>query len=58
MDRDFSLTDKIANTPQELQEGGAVLGQGFGVITDLQVGPDGDLYVLTLGGSIFRISSS
>jgi glucose/arabinose dehydrogenase len=51
-----ALADKIANTPQELQEGGAVLGQGFGVITDMQVGPnDGYLYILTLNGSIYRI---
>ncbi|HJT48580.1 MAG TPA: PQQ-dependent sugar dehydrogenase [Nitrososphaeraceae archaeon] len=50
------LEDKIANTPEELQEGGAVLGQGFGVITDMQVGPDdGYLYILTLNGSIYRI---
>ena len=53
------LADKIANTPQELQEGGAVLGQGFGVITDIQVGPDdGYLYILTLNGSIYRIVPS
>jgi aldose sugar dehydrogenase len=50
------LADKIANTPEELQDGGTVLGQGFGVITDLQVGPDdGYLYILTLNGSIYRI---
>ena len=50
------LADKIANTPQEFKEGGAVLGQGFGVITDIQVGPDdGYLYILTLNGSIYRI---
>jgi glucose/arabinose dehydrogenase len=50
------LADKIANTPDEFQEGGAVLGQGFGVITDIQVGPDdGYLYILTLNGSIYRI---
>src|SRR5919205_1087875 len=50
------LADKVANTPQELQEGGAVLGQGFGVITDMQVGPDdGYLYILTLNGNLYRI---
>src|SRR5919199_1307487 len=50
------LEDKVANTPQELQDAGAVLGQGFGVITDMQVGPDdGYLYILTLNGSIYRI---
>jgi aldose sugar dehydrogenase len=51
------LTDKIANTPDELtQQPGVVLGQGFGAITDIQVGPDdGYLYILTLRGSIYRI---
>ncbi|HJT47279.1 MAG TPA: hypothetical protein VJ729_03780 [Nitrososphaeraceae archaeon] len=34
------LADKIANITEELQDGGAVLGQGFGLITDIQVGPD------------------
>jgi aldose sugar dehydrogenase len=53
---DGPLTDKIANTPEEFQEGGAVLGQGFGVITDIQVGPDdGYLYILTLNGSLYKI---
>ena len=55
---DGTLADKkIANTPEDLKEGGAVLGQGFGVITDIQVGPndDGYLYILTLQGSLYRI---
>jgi len=56
---DGPLADKVANTPDEMQQGGIIFGSGFGVITDLQVGPDdGNLYVLTLHGSIFRISSS
>jgi aldose sugar dehydrogenase len=50
------LADKIANTPEELKEGGVVLGQGFGVITDMQIGPyDGYLYILTLKGGLYRI---
>jgi glucose/arabinose dehydrogenase len=53
---DGPLADKIANNIQDLKEGGAVFGQGFGVITDIQVGPDdGYLYILTLGGRIYRI---
>jgi len=32
-----------------------IFGQGFGGITDLQVGPDGYLYVLSYTGSIYRI---
>jgi hypothetical protein len=35
-----------------------IFGQGFGTITDLQIGPDGYLYVLTLAGTIYRIVPS
>jgi glucose/arabinose dehydrogenase len=57
---DGPLADKIANTPDEMTQqpggGGITIGQGFGVITDMQVGPDdGYLYILTLQGSLFRI---
>ena len=42
-----------------LQEGQeAALGHGFGTITDLRVGPDGYLYVLTIAGNMYRISSA
>ena len=48
------LSDQIADTRAELQP--VIFGQGFGVITDIQVGPgDGYLYVLTYDGSIYRI---
>jgi aldose sugar dehydrogenase len=51
------LADKIANTPEEMQE--TIFGKGFGVITDIQVSPyDGTLYVLTYAGSIYKIYSS
>jgi aldose sugar dehydrogenase len=51
------LADKIADTPDEMQE--TIFGKGFGVITDIQVSPyDGSLYVLTYGGSIYKIYSS
>jgi aldose sugar dehydrogenase len=50
------LADKVANTPEESQE--AALGHGFGTITDLQVGPDGYLYVITFAGSLYRIVPS
>jgi aldose sugar dehydrogenase len=53
------LSDKIANNIQVLKEGGVVLGQGFGVITDMQIGPDdGYLYILTLNGGIYRLIPS
>ena len=46
-----NLRDKIADNVDELE--GVIFGQGFGGITDLEVGPDGNLYVLSLhqGGS-------
>jgi aldose sugar dehydrogenase len=51
------LADKIANTPHDMtQQPGVTIGQGFGVITDMQIGPDdGYLYILTLQGSLYRI---
>ena len=52
---DAPLRDKIANNQDELHE--VILGRGFNGITDIEVGPDGHLYVLSYAGSIFRISS-
>jgi aldose sugar dehydrogenase len=51
---DGSLTDKIANSPEELEA--AKFGKGFGAIPDLQVGPDGYLYVISfIRGIIYKI---
>jgi aldose sugar dehydrogenase len=53
------LQDKLANNLDELEEGGVIFGKGFGVITDMQVGPnDGYLYVLSYDGTIYKIYSS
>jgi glucose/arabinose dehydrogenase len=41
-----SLEDKVANTPSELKD--IIFGQGFGPITDIKVGTDGYLYILSL----------
>ena len=49
MDR---LKDKIADKPEELDD--VIFAKGFNGIVDLQVGPDGYLYVLS-NGSIYRI---
>ncbi len=58
---DFSLfpdlQDLVAdnNTERDLLR----FGSGFGVITDIKVGPDGNFYVVSLSmGSIFKISPS
>jgi aldose sugar dehydrogenase len=51
---DGSLRDRIAGNQDELQQ--AILAHGFNGITDIEVGPDGYLYVLSYAGEIFRIS--
>ena len=47
------LEDREINDPKENQP--FVFGQGFGGITDIEVGPDGYLYILSYTGSLFRI---
>jgi glucose/arabinose dehydrogenase len=47
------LDDKVADAPQEIQ--GIIFGKGFGVITDIQVGSDGFLYILGIDGTIYKI---
>jgi len=51
------LKDKIANTIQESQE--FIFANGFGRITDLKIGPDGYMYVLSSeddGAVLYKIS--
>ena len=48
------LEDRIANSTDTLN--GIIFGRNFGGITDIKVGlKDGYLYVLTFGGTIYRI---
>lgn len=48
------LADRAADTAEESQ--GILFGEGFGSITDLQIGPDGYPYVLSVkGGTIYKI---
>ena len=50
-----SLTDKVADSDSELQS--IIIGEGFGVPTDLEIGPDGMLYISSLrDGAVYRIS--
>jgi len=50
------LADLVADNNAELDE--TIIGTGFAGITDLKVGPDGRLYVVSLGdGKIYVISS-
>ena len=51
------LADKVVNNPEELR--GITFATGFGSITDLEVGPDGYLYVVSNNqGKIYRIVPS
>lgn len=52
------LADKTADNNQET--GSVTFGRNLGIITDLQIGPDGNLYVLSNykhDGTIFKISA-
>lgn len=49
-----SLEDNLANTGESLNE--IIFGTGFGCLTDLELGPDGFLYIVSLSeGTIYRI---
>jgi glucose/arabinose dehydrogenase len=48
------LEDLVANNNEELNA--VIFGRGFsGGITDIETGPDGYLYILTLAGDLYRI---
>ena len=48
------LDDKVADTNDELED--ITFARGLGIITDLEVGPDGYLYVVSLShGAIYKI---
>jgi aldose sugar dehydrogenase len=52
-----TLSNKISNTASDSQP--VIFASGFEEgITDIQVGPDGYLYILAFGGSIYRITPS
>jgi glucose/arabinose dehydrogenase len=48
------LKDKIVDNSEESKD--IVFGQNFGIISDIAVGPDGYLYILSLTkGKIYKI---
>ena len=47
------LADKLADSDDENE--GIIFGEGFGAITDIEVGPDGYLYIVGIQGTIYRI---
>lgn len=51
------LSSRVIEKPSSPGVSNIVFGEGFGGITDLEVGPDGNLYVVSIGlGSIYQIS--
>ena len=51
-----SLADKVAEDIDDEEIESLILGKGFGVISDIEVGQDGSLYVLShTKGSVYRI---
>ena len=49
-----SIADKVADTDAEVEQ--LIFGSEFGAITDLAIGPDGNLYVLSFGqGAIYKV---
>jgi aldose sugar dehydrogenase len=52
-DSSSGLADLIADNNAELSA--VTFGTGFGEITDIETGPDGYLYILSLNGSLYRI---
>lgn len=52
-----ALSSRVIEKPSSPGVSSIVFGEGFGGITDLETGPDGNLYVVSIGlGSIFQIS--
>ena len=50
------LSNRVIEKPSSPGLSSIVFGEGFGGITDLEVGPDGNLYVVSIGlGSIYQI---
>lgn len=51
------LSSRVIEKPDSAGVNNIIFGDGFGGITDLEVGPDGNLYVVSIGlGTIFQIS--
>jgi hypothetical protein len=49
-----ALSDKVVDNNQEFSS--IIFGTGFGGITDIKTGPDGFLYIVSIGdGAIYRI---
>jgi aldose sugar dehydrogenase len=60
LDLSGPLSDKVVQDPDETES--SIFGSEFGIITDMEVGPDGNLYVVSgvrdTEGKVYRISPS
>ena len=55
LDLKGNLSDKVANNRNETDS--VLFGEGFGIVTDIKVGPDGFLYIMALDtGTIYRVT--
>jgi glucose/arabinose dehydrogenase len=48
-----TLVDRVANNTSELSQ--IIFGQGFGQITDIEIGPDGYLFILSHNQNLVKI---
>jgi aldose sugar dehydrogenase len=49
-----SLNDKVANDNEEIEQ--LVFARGFGAISDIEVAPDGQIYILSIPkGKVFKV---
>ncbi|HEY7776962.1 MAG TPA: quinoprotein glucose dehydrogenase, partial [Nitrososphaeraceae archaeon] len=48
-----TLADRVANNTSELNQ--IIFGQGFGQITDIEIGPDGYLFILSHNQNLVKI---
>ena len=53
IDLEGPLVDGVANTTNEIDD--VIIAKKFPSIVDLEVSPDGYLYILTYDGSIFKM---
>jgi len=54
LDLKGKLVDKVANSHKELDD--VIIGKNFQTIVDIECSPDGYLYILSYGGSIYKLS--
>jgi glucose/arabinose dehydrogenase len=51
-----TVADNLANDDFSTEQGEILFGTSFGIVTDIQTGPDGNLYLVGPAGTVRRIS--